>query len=80
MSTTGGFAAAPSTTRYSQSVSVGLSAAVTGYLNVSLGVSNGGPQLSPDSTFYTPLFNRNINAYLNLTLTPAALLVEATDS
>ena len=80
VSTTGGYSATPSTTRFSQAVSMGMGIAAAPYLNIALGVSSGGSQLSPDGTFYTPFFNRNMNAYLNLTLTPAALLAEASDS
>ncbi|MEC9464239.1 MAG: hypothetical protein VX834_00525 [Myxococcota bacterium] len=80
VSTTGGYAPTPSTIRFSQAVSLGVSVVATSYLNISLGVSSGGAQLSPDGSYYTPLFNRHMNAYLNLTLTPADLLADGSDS
>jgi len=70
----------PTQIGYSQGVSLGLRAKVLPYMTVSAGVKSAGPQLQPSGTYYKPLLSKLAKAYLNITITPAALLAEASDS
>ena len=70
----------PTQIGYSQGISFGLRAKVLPCMTVSTGVKSAGPQLQPSGTYYKPFLNKLAKAYLNITITPAALLAEASDS
>lgn len=65
---------APAHERFAQSADAELTVGPFRGLSVGLGVSSFHPQLAPDQTAYTPLYNRYTQAYLDLRLDIAGLL------
>ena len=66
----------PTTISYSNGAGFTLSAAVLPYMSVRTGVRSNHPQLDPNSQYYTPLFNRFAQWFLDVTLVPAKLAAE----
>ena len=66
----------PTTMNFSNGAGFTLSAAVLPYLSVRSGVRSNHPQLDPNSQYYTPLFNRFAQWFLDVTLVPASLVAE----
>ena len=66
----------PTTISFSNGAGFTLSAAVLPYMSVRTGVRSNHPQLDPNSQYYTPLFNRFAQWFLDVTLVPAKLAAE----
>ena len=66
----------PTTINFSNGAGFTLSAAVLPYLSIRSGVRSNHPQLDPNSQYYTPLFNRFAQWFLDVTLVPASLAAE----
>jgi hypothetical protein len=68
----------PQNTRYLAHADMGLSFAPMPSLGITLGMSTVNPWLAPDSSQYTPVFNRYSVVYLDLTLDIAGLVSQVT--
>ena len=66
----------PTTVSFSNGAGFTFSAAVLPYMSVRTGVRSNHPQLDPNSQYYTPLFNRFAQWFLDVTLVPAKLAAE----
>jgi len=69
----------PQNTRYLGHADMGLTFTPMRSFAVTLGVSTVHPQLAPDSSFYSPVFNRYTMTYLDISLDIAGLVSQITD-
>lgn len=69
----------PDNNRYLVQADMGLNFKPMPSMGLTLGVSTVNPQLAPDATYYTPVFNRYTVIYLDLTLDIAGLVSQVSD-